>query len=359
MARKDRAIASPLRPMLKTLAACMMVLGLVLPMLLLGAGAIDPLGSYRDAGRAARAPAVVTEVGSTGTAKVRHAGQPAGAAPVYLDDYGQGVPGWQAALKPGEGVEVAYLRSSPSSNVVPASLLDEIRAPTEGGWLLPLVVFVAYLGGGIALLVFAIRTPEARMSGYLPGTRGAYPPDPRARAVAYKVAAGVAAMLLAPVILLAVPAYVGITRDAAASTGWPRAPGMITGSRVDRRVTTTRRGDEVISYAPLVTARYIVAGRPWRTSAVRFDYLTSGSEANAVADVERYEKGDAVTVRHDPADPGRAVLEPGVVRPDALWYGAGAALAVATLLALLWWVRRPLPRAAAHLVARGDRAGAA
>ena len=337
--------------MLRILAACAIVLGLLLPLLLLGSGPADPLYAYRAATGGARADAVVTEVGAA-TVKVRHARQRAGASPVHLDDYGLDAPGWRDAFKPGDRLSVAYLTTSPASNVVPAVLLDELPEPAETGWLLPLVVFLIYVSGGIALLVSTLRAPKART----PGPSGAEP-DPRARAVAYKIAAGVAVMLLLPVALAAVPAYLEITGSASASTGWPQVPGTIIEARVEKQVSRTRRGGEHISYAPLVTARYLAGERHWRTRIVRFNYLESGDEDDAAAVVARYRIGNTVAVRHDPAQPSRAVLEPGLVMPEAALYGAGAALAVLSILALLWWLRRPLPPTPSLVPASRGRRG--
>ncbi len=342
---------SRLRSILRSLGGCAIVLGLLLPLVLVAGGPSDPLGDYRSPRHGARASAVVAEATRTGPVvagiRVRHAGQPPGAAPAVLSDYGLGVPGWRSPFKEGDTLEIAYLTSNPNSAVVPAALLDEVPGAPEPGYLVPLGMFLAYVGSGIALLVTSLRTPEERMQSWMPPPplkgEPKPPPSPRAGAVGYKIAAGAIAMLLLPLLLWGLPAYVRITQDALASTGWPQAAGTILQSRVGTQTTTSKRGGQSSSYVPEVTARYDVGGRSWRTGTVRFNYLESGSEADAAAVVGRYKAGASVPVHYDPSNPGRAVLEPGPVMPDAALYGAGAAAAALSWLGALWLLLRRLP----------------
>lgn len=362
---------SPLRLMLTLLGGCAIVLGLLMP-LVFSIGPSDPLGSYRDPARAARTRATVAEIGRIELAtappvvtsiKVRHPGQPAGAPPAFLSDYGLGAPRWQNAFKEGDTVEVAYLKDQPTLAHVPVALLDEVPAPPAPGLFAPLAVFLAYAGGGVALLALARRTPEATMQSWMPAPlpKGSPkpPPNPRVRAVGYKVAAGVFVALLLPVLLLALPNYVRNTRDAFASQSWPQAPGTIIEARVGEHTSSGRRGAQSVSYRPRVTARFDVDGRTWRTQTIRFNYLEGGSKDEAAAVAGRYKVGATVPVRYEPGNPGHAVLEPGPVMPDAALYGALAAAGVFLCLGGLWLLLRPLPAAAGPAPRQGGMAAAA
>ncbi len=338
---------SALRRSMIILGACLLVLGLLLP-LVFSIGPSDPLGAYR-APDGATARGEIAEVRRVGTVitglRVRHPGQRAGAEPVSLSDYGLLPRGWDAALPAGTPIEVGYVRARPESAAIPAALLEEVPAPEAPGLFAPLAILLGYVGAGIWLIVKAIRTPAAVMAAWMPvRPRGApRPNDPRARAVAYKIVAGAMAVLLLPLLLLGIPGYVSGTLDAVASRNWTAVPGTIVRSRVEENTRTSRRGGASTSRAAAVEARYAVAGRTYRTDRVRFEYLASGGEEDARATVARYPVGATVTLRHDPADPARAVLEPGPVMPETALYGALALAALLGWLLAVWMLFRPLP----------------
>jgi hypothetical protein len=95
-------------------------------------------------------------------------------------------------------------------------------------------------------------------------------------------------------------------------SGWPRAPGEITGTRVEQS-TRTRREDDgrditYTVYEPFVRYTYEVAGRKLEGHNIeRVAYTTDKGGAQAVLD--RYPPGRRVEVLYDPQDPSTAYLE--------------------------------------------------
>lgn len=91
-----------------------------------------------------------------------------------------------------------------------------------------------------------------------------------------------------------------------ASEEWPTHPGVVVSSWLDRQGEPT----------PRVTYRWTADGVTRESSQLGFDVFDEpGGRGRAKTRVERYPVGAAVTVFVDPADPARAVLEPGDVSP--------------------------------------------
>lgn len=102
---------------------------------------------------------------------------------------------------------------------------------------------------------------------------------------------------------------VGMAALSRASVDWPTAPGVVVASWLDTEGEAT----------PRVTYRWEVAGVPHESQQLGFDVFDKpGGRGLARTRVARYPVGAAVTVYVDPADPGRAVLEPGDVSPFLL-----------------------------------------
>ena len=125
------------------------------------------------------------------------------------------------------------------------------------------------------------------------------------------------------------------------SATWPTADGVVVTAEVVER--SSRGGDE---FEPRIAYAYVVTGRPYTGHVVRSGGFEYGNRARAEAKLAEYPVGSAVTVRYDPGDPGRAVLEPGGGGDWWLFTGAGIASAVtgAFLLAAIArdrWYARP------------------
>lgn len=96
-------------------------------------------------------------------------------------------------------------------------------------------------------------------------------------------------------------------RLALATRRWPRVPGRIVESRLVTRSVSSSDGRDDILQAR-ITYLYDVAGRRHQgRDVVAGQWGRPGRSA-----VLRYPKGAACSVAHDPAQPRRAVLEPGV-----------------------------------------------
>lgn len=96
---------------------------------------------------------------------------------------------------------------------------------------------------------------------------------------------------------------IALSRD---SVDWPTAPGTVVASELDTRGEAK----------PAVTYTWEVGGVRHESTRIGFDVFDKpGGRGLARTRVERYPVGAAVQVYVDPADPGRAVLEPGDVSP--------------------------------------------
>lgn len=106
-------------------------------------------------------------------------------------------------------------------------------------------------------------------------------------------------------------------RRAEESLQWPAAEARILRSEVREERSTSRLGDssydmeETVSYYPEVEYEYEAGGRTWRSNRILHVRVNCSLEG-ARATVARYPAGARVTARYDFADPGYAVLEPGL-----------------------------------------------
>ena len=94
-----------------------------------------------------------------------------------------------------------------------------------------------------------------------------------------------------------------------ASQGWPTAPGTVLESEVRRYGLSVETGRR---YYPAVRYRYEVAGRSYVGKRLYFDEMAWASRSTAARLAGKYSPGATVTVRYDPHDPARALLEPGL-----------------------------------------------
>ena len=129
---------------------------------------------------------------------------------------------------------------------------------------------------------------------------------------------------------------VRLIRQGQASRSWPTAPGVVRASRI--RVGESR-GSSRPTRSVHVEYAYAVGGTERVSQRAGFgDPLT---DEGMRAMVERYPEGKRVTVAYDPADPGRAVLEPGV-QGIAYWaLFIGAVFLSAACLMIYTFVTRP------------------
>jgi Protein of unknown function (DUF3592) len=126
---------------------------------------------------------------------------------------------------------------------------------------------------------------------------------------------------VAGIILGAVTSYLGTGTivDAWASTSWPLTGGTVVSCRVARNPDAPD-----VTYTAHISYRYLVAGRQYKNTTVSFGaVVSSSSPAAAERIVARYPAGKAVQVAYDPADPGRAVLEPGLRLSSFVAFFAG------------------------------------
>lgn len=109
--------------------------------------------------------------------------------------------------------------------------------------------------------------------------------------------------------------------QAEATADWPIVPGLVTESRVE----TVDGGDRAATFRPAVKYEYEVAGVGYVADQISLGWREE-SPAAARRAVNRYPAGAEVDVRHDPDDPGGAVLEPVVPVLSWLPVAGGAGL---------------------------------
>ncbi|MBI4409487.1 MAG: DUF3592 domain-containing protein [Gemmatimonadetes bacterium] len=118
---------------------------------------------------------------------------------------------------------------------------------------------------------------------------------------------------------------------ARASRSWPRAEGVILRAEAKRR-----RGFGSAAYRVRIEYRYTVGNTIYRSTRIRFGLLRAHAD-RAQALLARYDQGAHVTVRYDPHEPARAVLEPGATFDDNYaWILLGA---IALVIGVVYWVR--------------------
>jgi hypothetical protein len=87
---------------------------------------------------------------------------------------------------------------------------------------------------------------------------------------------------------------------AKASTTWPTAPGTVTAAGI-KKVMFRRQ--------PQIAYTYSVNGTPFTSQRVSFASGYKSAEVDSI--LARYPVGAALTVAHDPQNPGEATLETG------------------------------------------------
>lgn len=126
-----------------------------------------------------------------------------------------------------------------------------------------------------------------------------------------------------------------------ASAGWPTASGVVVSSRVKPDSTRIRGGGYNRRYDADVRYAYEVAGRRYESSTFVFGTPRSFPDSGAaLAEVGAYPPGRTVRVYHDPRDPARSCLAPGVVPAGfGLLLGTSGAFALGGLALLVVGIR--------------------
>ncbi len=117
--------------------------------------------------------------------------------------------------------------------------------------------------------------------------------------------------------------------QADASASWPSVAGTVVSSQVKKSTSsrgTGRKRRRSTSHSASIVYEYTVDSRKHTAKRVSFG-ATSSSASSAREIVSRYPKGKAVTVYYDPADPERAVLEPGTSGGTYIPLGVGVVFA--------------------------------
>jgi len=97
------------------------------------------------------------------------------------------------------------------------------------------------------------------------------------------------------------------------SAAWPSTEGVVTESYLRVGYLKHRKG-----WAPEVRYRYRVGSQEFTGDRITFhlsEHLWADHAASVIA---RYPEGKAVTVTYEPADPGFALLEPGIQEEERL-----------------------------------------
>lgn len=126
-----------------------------------------------------------------------------------------------------------------------------------------------------------------------------------------------------------------IVRNARASAGWPVVQGVITESEIE--FSTDEDGD---TWTPRVAYTYMVNGLSYENYTIKFGETSYGSERTALEVQARYPIGQTVDVYYDPADPDRAVLEPGISGGSYIVLVTGLIFVVVSFLPPIFGVAR-------------------
>ena len=123
----------------------------------------------------------------------------------------------------------------------------------------------------------------------------------------------------------------GFVRDlyfALKSRRWPRAEGRVVDSRLHLGGMSRVEDDSA-----LIEYEYQIGGV--RYTSRRLDYAGRGAGWSARRVLARYSEGDVVGINYDPADPARAVLQPGMSIGNVLRLLVGLAVLGIGLLFLV------------------------
>lgn len=123
-----------------------------------------------------------------------------------------------------------------------------------------------------------------------------------------------------------------ILQNARSSASWPSVQGQITGALLDYS-TDADGGD---SYSPQVTYAYAVNGRSYEGQTIKFGENSYGSKRKAQEILERYPNGQRIAVFYNPAQPDRAVLEPGVSGGSYIVLGIGLLFVFLSLFGIVF-----------------------
>jgi uncharacterized protein (TIGR03382 family) len=134
-----------------------------------------------------------------------------------------------------------------------------------------------------------------------------------------------------------------IVARALQSASWVPTTGVITRSEVRTHRAGPGPNGSSESYSPAIAYQYSVGGMPRASDRIKFGMGSSSSRSYAESWVRRYPSGAAVTVYHDPDDPARAVLVPGLSAVALIPVGITATFSVVGLVLVLR--RRRLPDA--------------
>jgi len=106
--------------------------------------------------------------------------------------------------------------------------------------------------------------------------------------------------------------FVDLVRKENTSARWPTTPGTVTASAVVEHVSRDKDDNIEIRFVPQVRYSYRVGGREFHCDTQKWGwselYVSREGPEKILA---RYPKGGSVPVFYDPADPSKAVLEPG------------------------------------------------
>lgn len=99
-------------------------------------------------------------------------------------------------------------------------------------------------------------------------------------------------------------------KKSAASQNWPTTQGQVTATKVVENTNIDSDGYTSVTYTPMVTYRYQVAGQEYTSDKVTFGFRKgSSSRAKARQALVNYSGDAQVTVYYDPSDPVEAVLD--------------------------------------------------
>ena len=104
-----------------------------------------------------------------------------------------------------------------------------------------------------------------------------------------------------------------------ASLEWPRARGTIVSSELEGYPVPEIRGARPIR-VPKIEYEFLVNGTRYTGSMIS---VSGGVGYAADSAIHKYQKGTEVEVSYDPADPRRAMLQPGVYHDAYTFIGIG------------------------------------
>jgi len=120
---------------------------------------------------------------------------------------------------------------------------------------------------------------------------------------------------------------------AADSRNWPQATGVITSTKLRK---LPHDSDSACQYEAVVTYEYTVGGETFSSSTIAVGKETLELTAQASLGLaDMYPLHASVPVYHDPADPSRAVLEPGQEPNSVMVVALGIGMVVVGCVLLL------------------------